>query len=247
MNLQELNDFITDIDNIRHRIAAANLLPYGPIEWLHYDLVNFFRPSFAQTQFNNTYKQAWVEAVTRRFDGMAPPIGQADLSLLRHRWRASDPSVVLRVLFGQMRVGPSFQGALNVHQQNLPGLPDLAGRAIDRISDLVRQGKIFGDQIPIQIFHSNNRWVAANNRGLTTYALAGTQPARLIPRLPQQAELNRLAEVEGQGGVPQLQYAANVAHLAVSPRTLPSNQMPITTGPNTWIVQKVATIPDQWG
>jgi hypothetical protein len=113
------------------------------------------------------------------------------------------------------------------------------------VGALIQNGDILPDQIPIQIFWAAGAqcWVAANNRAYTAYCHAGIQPLRMVPRVPTQDELNRLGEVEGQGQIPDFQYQQGVGHLTVQPRTLPSLQMAVTTGPNTWVVTRVVTVP----
>ena len=148
-----------------------------------------------------------------------------------------------------MRVGPDFQGALTVNQTQVVGFPQdlVVGRPLQVVAAQLQQGNILPDQIPLQIFYDKKKWIAANNRCLTAHCLAGVRPLRIIPRLPDQVEINRLSEVEGQGEINDLQYQPGaIPRLIQQPRTLPSNQMPITAGPNTWDVTQVATIPTAW-
>lgn len=198
---------------------------------------------------SRVYRDAWDQAVLNRLDAIAiPGVLQREFLSIRHAWRARMVGVNLRIHFGQMRVGPDFQGAQNVHQAAIVGFPDgIVGRPLQVVAGELTQGDILADQVPLQIFHHDNRWIAANNRCYTAHCLAGVRPLRLIPRLPIQLEINRLAEVEGQGGVGTFHYQPLcVARLAVDPRTLPSHQMPVTLGPNSWDITQVATAPVAW-
>jgi hypothetical protein len=148
-----------------------------------------------------------------------------------------------RIYFGQMRIGPDFQGSQSDIQTKIVGLPDVVGRPLDVISGSIRDSSIDNASIPVQIFYSDQKWIAANNRGYATHCMAGKRPLRVWPRTADQAELNRLEEVEGKEQIPKLTYQANVTHLSVKPRTLPSEEIPITSGPNTWEVTRIVKVP----
>lgn len=198
---------------------------------------------------SRVYRDAWDQAVLNRLDAMALPGAlQREFLSIRHAWRARMVGVNLRIYFGQMRVGPDFQGAQNVHQAAIIGFPDgIVGRPLQVVAGELTQGDILADQVPLQIFHHNNCWIAANNRCFTAHCMAGVRPLRVIPRTPIQLEINRLAEMGGQGNIPAFAYQPLcVARLSVDPRTLPSTQMPVTLGPNSWSVSHVATAPVAW-
>lgn len=243
MNLNEVQQWLGDLDDLREFAKPRRILQ---LEMLSADLAQYVG-DFAN--LNNRYRTAWEESVRRRLEGIEriPTDLQRTFFALRHRWAGAARRCGLRLLFGQMRVGPDFQGALNVNQQQLVGFPekDVIARPIVNVGGLIQDGDILPDQIPIQIFWAPNdqRWIAANNRGYTAYCFAQVQPLRLIARLPQQLELNRLGEVEGEGNIQDFNYQVGVTHLRVHPRTLPSDQMPVTTGPNTWTVTRVVSVP----
>ena len=151
--------------------------------------------------------------------------------------------------FGQIRVGPNFAGE---HDRTPARLQGLGGSQISMTSFY----RLFeGNGWPISIFHNGAVWVALNNRGLLVHCIRDVKPLRLIPRLATVDETNRLNERENHGTIPLLTYEAGFAHglrLNVhkhSPRqdrTLPSRQMPITDGPNSWVIKSVVTIPANW-
>lgn len=150
------------------------------------------------------------------------------------------------IRFGQIRVGPSFQGAQNVNQEQMVGMPQVQGLNVVDYGQHNLNSQNTSDVLPVAIFEHQGHWIAANNRGFTAHCAGGTKPLRLLPRAAEAAEINRLNEVTGQGDIPNLQYADGVPHLDVNPHTLPSRQMPITTGPNTWVVESVVSIPAHW-
>jgi hypothetical protein len=243
MTLQELNEMLGSLGEL---MELGRPHRYLQLRMLDADIRAHYLAPFAD--LGRVYREAWDQAVLNRLDGMRlPGAMQREFAIFRHAWRARMVGTNLRLHFGQMRVGPNFQGAQNVHQARILGFPDdIVGRPLQVVAGEINNGDILGDQIPLQIFNHNNRWIAANNRCLTTYCLAGVRPLRLIPRLPEQLEINRLGEVEGQGQILSFGYNVGVPLLAVYPRALPSNQMPVTTGPNTWTVERVATIPGHW-
>ncbi|MFN9211861.1 MAG: hypothetical protein ACK6DI_13470, partial [Betaproteobacteria bacterium] len=199
------------------------------------------------SDLNGVYRGAWDQAVLNRLDAMQlPGAMRREFAMFRHALRARMAGANLKLHFGQMRVSPNFQGAQNVNQQVI-GFPDqIIGSNLQIVAGDIRNGNILGDQIPLQIFYKDNKWIAANNRCLTAYCFALVRPLRLIPRLPDQLEINRLYEKDGRGDISNFSYLPAVSHLKKSPRTLPSDQMPVITGPATWIVQSVATIPGHW-
>jgi hypothetical protein len=83
-----------------------------------------------------------------------------------------------------------------------------------------------------------------NNRGHAVHCLAGVTPLRLYPRFPEQVEINRLKDQEGKGDIPNFTYDPTLTtRLANRPHTVPSTQIPITDGPNSWVVRAIATVP----
>jgi hypothetical protein len=57
-----------------------------------------------------------------------------------------------------------------------------------------------------------------------------------------------LGEVESQGTIGTFTYPDGYGgtRLGTRPRTLPSWEMPVTTGPNTWTIQEVVVVPLSW-
>ncbi|CAI8825982.1 hypothetical protein [Methylocaldum szegediense] len=243
MTLVELNEMLRKLDEL---MEMGKPHRYLQLRMLSADIRNHYLA--AHQDLNRIYRDAWDQAVLNRLDGMTMPTAmQREFLNFRHQWRARTRNANLRIYFGQMRVGPDFQGAQNIHQGAIVGFPQhIVGRPLVVVAGELNQGDILGDQIPLQIFYHNNKWIAANNRCYTTHCLAGVRPLRIIPRLPEQLEINRLAEVEGQNGVGNFTYQPGVPHLAQNPRRLPSDQMPITQGQNSWVVQQVATVPLAW-
>ncbi len=142
-----------------------------------------------------------------------------------------------------MRVGMSFQASLSIGQQQTIGLPDLNGKLIAEIAGEINSKSMPPDQIPISIFFAGGRWITINNRGYTAYALANVRPLRLFPSKPSQDELNRLRDEEGKGEIKDFKRNG---HKLAKPRKLPSSQMPVTAGPNSWDVQYVVNLPQAW-
>jgi hypothetical protein len=245
MNQQTLTGLRNQLLNIR---GALNL-PNQQLDMLYQDINDHYLGGF--DELPDGYRNAWDEAVARRLLAItvAPAVRTA-FEQFKLAWRSAGHTAQLRILFGQMRVGPDFQGAMNEGQNTVVGMPDVVGRPIVVVSGLIQQGAISPDQFPVHIFYSqrHQRWVTINNRGYSAFCHAGVRPLRLLPTPPSQAELNRLNDVEGQGMIGNMQYAQGFTgpNLDVRPRTLPSDQMPVTDGPNSWIIQRVIEVPPEW-
>lgn len=193
----------------------------------------------------NNHIRLWEDMFRRRlstlnisFPGLIPGHHNTTLNELVFKWRAESKALSVKVHFGQMRIGPNFAVA-NVNQpqrvQNLAGTLVLAATG-------AQLGQ--GHGWPIRVFWHKNIWVAQNNRGFAAHCNANIQPLRLIPITPEAADTNRLLEVEGQSNIPFMTYEPNVPHLLdPAPRRLPSLEMPITNGPNTWIIQNIVRNP----
>jgi hypothetical protein len=203
------------------------------------DTLNFYYPNLNNLSVD--CKQVWDISLFLRLQAAKTTL---DTNYEKAKAYVPKPGGgIPRIYFGQMRIGPDFQGSQSDIQTKIVGLPDLVGSPLDVISGLIRDNDIDNASIPVQIFYSDQKWIAANNRGYATHCMAGKKPLRVWPHTADQAELNRLKEVEGKGEIPTFTYQANVGHLAVKPRTLPSEEIPITSGPNTWVVARVVKVP----
>jgi hypothetical protein len=250
MTLEELHKSIDELNSIRSSLKPRKILQ---IEMLWQDLNDHYLTPYKDLP--NHCRKAFDEAVKRRLAGFLPmPTSErASFSKFVADWGTRASSVSLQIHFGQMRVGPDFQGQAggNVHQQAVVGLPDeLVGRPLTVVSGSIHAQTILPDQMPIHIFWAQRlqKWICANNRGYTAFCRAGVRPLRLIPREGTTDEINRLSEQEGVGNIGTFTYPPGYggAHLGAHPRVLPSWEMPITTGPNTWVVQEVITVPIAW-
>jgi hypothetical protein len=198
---------------------------------------------------NSLFINAWDTSIFRRIQGFIhlipnhSPIAEhrADFIHLLQRWKSQTKFIPLRVIFGQMRIGPNFASE-TAHQP--PRLSGIAGQSITSI-DKKHFGH--GHGWPIHIFYHNGNWIAANNRGYAAHCHIGIRPKRLIPRHADVAETNRLAEAENLPPTPGLTYIGGyVGPRHVAPRTLPSEQIPITDGPNSWSIRKTIKVPEFW-
>jgi hypothetical protein len=226
------------------------------------DILVFLRDDIAfyianRNMFTNAYKHAWEEAIKRRLKyfpqpvlvALGIPLNTFDALILS--WQSQATPTALPLKFGQMRIGPNFAGPVAAQP---PRIQQAAAQAIAGIPAIALGAQVgnnplaYGHAFPIHIFYHAGNWIAANNRGLAAHCLAGIQPRRLIPRLPQQLELNRLNEVEGVNQIGPLIFTPAFARppFLPNPRTLPSDAIPITNGPNTWTVINAARIPLAW-
>jgi hypothetical protein len=244
MTLAELNEMLELLEQL---IEMGKPHRYLQLKMLTADVKKYYKDK--HRELGSVYRHAWDQAVLNRLDAMALPTAlKREFAGLRHAWRARMQGVNLRIHFGQMKVGPAFAQSPIEAQNQIADFPaHIIGRPLNVVAGEITQGDILADQIPLQIFHHDGLWIAANNRCFTTYCLAGVRPLRIIPRLPEQHEINRLAEVEGIEPVGNFVYQhGGIAHLNTNPRTLPSLQIPVTLGPNSYMVTHVATAPTAW-
>jgi hypothetical protein len=241
---------IGELDELRKDLKPSKDLQ---VEMLWQDLNDHYLTPY--NGLPSVCRKAFDQIVRDRLDAFIPlptTVRKAFAELVR-KWKERAATASVNVHFGQMRVGPDFQGQQgggNVNQQAVVGLPDeIIGRPIAQVSGMIRAEDILPDQMPISIFWApSQRWICANNRGYTAYCKANVRPRRLIPRVASQDELNRLGEVESQGTIGTFTYPDGYGgtRLGTRPRTLPSWEMPVTTGPNTWTIQEVVVVPLSW-
>jgi hypothetical protein len=195
-------------------------------------------------------KRAWDESVTRRLHAMLSG-GHARDAIYHFlsSWQCHASTLPLRIHFGQMRAGTSFQGNATGGQDEIAGFPTEAvlGRPIEVVRGDVANGSIRPDQLPIQIFwsHDHQRWVAINNRGYATYCLARVQPLRLWPRAAEQAEINRLRDAED---FDLASYAPGfLGTREDGVRSLPSDWLPLTRLQQLpFQIEQIARVPPEW-
>jgi hypothetical protein len=225
----------------------TEILRDGPnprLERLNHDLFNHY-----YLEYNNLSldcKRVWDVSINLRLKMVVVSQKKFSGYIATIKQMFSGYTSYPRIMFGQTRIGPTFQGAPNVNQQAMVGMPNVIGQGVVNYGQNFLNNPHMSDMLPVAIFFHNGHWIAANNRGFAAHCAGGVKPLRLLPRVAQVAEINRLNEVPGQGGIPQLQYMQGVPHLNQNPHTLPSRQMPITTGPNTWVVQAVVSVPQNW-
>lgn len=157
-------------------------------------------------------------------------------------WRADITFSYPSILFGQMSVNHHFQGQvrlLGAREAELAGKPLLAATP-DALG--------YGLGCRVTVVREAGRLIVVNNRTFSAHCIAGVRPLRLVFRDADQAERNRLMEVEGVGGVPVLNFTAAVPRPAGSPkpRTLPSPHMPLINSLDPPQVIHVATVPFAW-
>jgi hypothetical protein len=215
------------------------------------DINTYYRPLVERNSLPRDYVVVWDASIIARLSAMTPtgtvrnfdePIAWIPKPL---------GAAVPRILFGQLRIASSFQGSKTVNQTEIVGFPadKIVGRPLEVVAGMMRPAEnkeVDVDAIPVQIFfhEKSNSWVAANNRGYAVHCLAGCLPLRLIPRLPEQLELNRLKEVENEGDAKRFTYETKPPkRLKNRPHSLPSEQIPITAGPNSWDVTQIAEVP----
>jgi len=240
MDITALDNHINLLDE-----AIATLQPsrVRQLEWLRYDLDHFARNALGSSQ----YRKAWDRILYDRLEAIIIPDRiRPTIDKIKATARAASSGASMRIHFGQQRVAGTFQSQ-NVNQAALPGFPDaVANSPLALVQAGLAQGQYSADQIPVQVFWhvQSNKWVAANNRGYTVHCLARVRPLRILLTTfqPHDIEITRLAEVEGQGGIPNW---TGVRGGEPNPRTLPSTRMFITPVGNA--ITQVAEVPAGWG
>jgi hypothetical protein len=217
---------------------------------LFQDVLTVYRPKVQLGELPDAYIVVWDASIIARLRAIRPA-GKVTSFDEPVAWVPKPLGAEIPdILFGQLRIGAEFQGSATVNQQAIAGFPEkkVVGRPLNVVAGMMgneADSEIGPDEIPIQIFRdeTSRRWIAANNRGYATHCLAGLKPLRVWPRKPDQMELNRLKEVENAGDAKKFTYDAKVAKpLAAKPHALPSRQIPITAGPNSWVVMAIAEV-----
>jgi len=235
-------------DRLEHAVnCMLNILSAGGnprLARLYHDVLNHYYMQYAA--LSDQAKRVWDTSINLRLKNIDVPqkVFSSQISSIKQMF--SGYTTYPDIRFGQIRVGPTFQGAANVNQQAMVGMPNVQGQGILAYGRASLNNVANSDILPVAIFWNDDAgcWIAANNRGFAAHCAGGIRPLRLLPREPEQAETNRLAEVEGQGNIPDLAYNPGVVHrLNQRPHRLPSLQMPITTGPNTWTIEAVVDRP----
>ncbi len=191
---------------------------------------------------------AWDELLARRLTWMTFRENPKETRpVLNKVTAAKEPSLGVRqVHFGQLRAAVRYQSAYTIHSAQ-----NVAGKTVMEVAQEIATGAIGRDELTVKIFYNTGVWVTVNNRSLAAYSLAAAEPMRLIPCLPTQDELNRLAEREDLPVAPiherlrsdrerfadegiELPPGAETMLAATSlpnGRTLPSPLLPLTPGP----------------
>ena len=200
-------------------------------------------------------REVWASYIIRRlrkmldlktmgtsFDKQRPTLWR-----LYNHWKSQTLMTVPTLHFGQMRISSKTQSA-NVYQTVYQ-----QGLANQNINEITAKELENGLVWEIHIFQHAGTWISANNRGLAVHCRNKIAPLRVFPRTATTDETNRLAEVEGQGAVGNLTYTKDMpdagrlaAHRAKAKRDLPSTEIPVTDGPNSWIITEVISTPTQW-
>jgi hypothetical protein len=211
------------------------------------------------------YRAAWEEIIRRRImDAEQHVPGKERQAVVMQRMRLSG-RVYLKIYFGQIRAGRNFQGAMTVEQQGTAGFPqeEVVGKMVDTVAGKIGES-IAASDMPVEIFwwsgpatagdhrvdgRPREGWIATNNRGYAAHCLAGVMPLRLRPRPPSREVVNRLGEVEGEQAVGRLTFdsVTGVQRESGAVRRLPSAELPLTDGPQSWHVQKLASVPSYFG
>lgn len=217
------------------------------VKTLYYDVEQVYRPMVASQSLPEEYIVVWDFSIITR------------LYALRHGFpNFNEPTAWVpkplgaampRILFGQLRIKHEFQASLTGNQQAIVGFSyeKIVARPLKVVANMLgskNDSEIGLDDIPVQIFYvpKNKCWVAANNRGYAVHCLANVSPLRVWPLPPHAVELNRLEEMES---APKFTYESTVIkRLDKKPHSLPSSQIPITAGPNSWVVSEVAEVPN---
>ncbi|WP_300810331.1 hypothetical protein [uncultured Desulfovibrio sp.] len=195
--------------------------------------------------FDPRHKKVWEESIKRRLEYFPEQvltsldIDPGEIKRLAISWKgeAKAPTYI-PIKFGQMRIASHFASEETVQPKRIR---EAASCDIRTIS------VAFGHAFPIHVFYHNGNWIACNNRGLAAHCFAKIQPRRIIPKQqPDACEINRLNEIEGQNGVGTFHFATSVTLKIPTPRTLPSEFMPLTDGQNTWEVIDTTCIPSDW-
>jgi len=223
--------------------------------WLRmlYDDI-FNRYYLEYDEMANEYRRAWNTVILHRLTHMRVPSDKSEaLKKMREKWNvlaAGQLANIGSIEFGQIRVAGNFAGAANVNQNAIVGFPpQIVGRPLQVFADDMRTTAAGGDglrsdQIPVQIFVHNGKWIAKNNRGYALHCMAGVMPLRLWPGQESVDERNRLSESWDASGI---RYASkNTKRLDKVPRTLPSTEMPLTNGSNDTVIADVVTVPENF-
>jgi len=238
MDIKQAEKFLEVVEKMRKNNPK--------VEALYADVLNVYYPK-VQT-LPAEYLEVWdasLIARLRHLSGVSVEASKVERAVAYVPKYSGAP--VPPILFGQLRIGRDFQGSATSDQQAIVGFPSdkVVGRPLIVVAGMMNKNELGADEIPVQVFRHavSKTWVAVNNRGYATHCMAGLKPLRIWPRLPDQMEINRLDEVEGKDHARFFTYASGVEHLAKKPHTLPSLQIPITDGPNSWNVTAVVTVP----
>ncbi|CAB3795703.1 hypothetical protein LMG28688_04167 [Paraburkholderia caffeinitolerans] len=240
MNVDQISKFLEVLKKFK---------PNEKVDALYDDVLNVYLPKIKANELPERYIIVWDASIIARLRALklgADKQSNEPIAWIPKPLGAEIPTIY----FGQLRITKDFQGSLTVNQQAITGFPEakLVGRPIEVVAAMMGPDVDDGigpDEVPIQIFWSDEdkRWITANNRGYAAHCLAGQKPLRLWPRVADKMELNRLKEVEGKDGAKRFTYSPNlITRLGKTPHALPSTQIPITAGPNSWEVQLIAQV-----
>ena len=94
----------------------------------------------------------------------------------------------VRLKFGQKRIAPNFRKVS-------PGHPDILGKPIAEVAEMLKTGALSADDIPIYYFVRNGEAIAVNNRGLAALTMAGKKVSKMERVDPRPEWLARLDEL----------------------------------------------------
>ena len=147
------------------------------------------------------------------------------------------------ILFGQMRIAECFAS-------DTVNTPDrLKGIGGTKMRDVPNWRLAEGYGWPIKLFYDGGRWIAINNRGLAVHCIKNIQPKRLIPVLLNNvhaSERSRLLESKDKSEFTYDPSAKKRLCREGTKRILPSNEIPITSGPNNFNTLDVVEFPIYW-
>jgi hypothetical protein len=186
------------------------------------------------------YRNAWDTVICDRLDWMntkyadGNPQGRyAKASATIQGFKETNQATAMTpIRFGQLRIAANFAQAETIYTPK-----GVAGQSIESMGAKLQSGGSARDLLMVKVFRQNEVWVAINNRALACHSVAGLRPVRIVPQDPSADELNRLNETYTEWTYTEAMKATK--ERVPNDRTLPSEIIPITDGPNTYLVTRI--------
>lgn len=214
------------------------------IERLHYDIQHYYHKPY--DSLSEAYKNVWDTMINLRLKTVLVPQAKVFNYVQELRQLYSRYMFYPSIQFGELCANACFQEAGVTEKEIVVGMPVIAGQNVTEYGENVLVAPNMADILPVHIFLHNDQWIAANSQEFAAHCVGGIKPLRLIPRLPFDCELERLQQVEGEQTTPVFLYNDGLKELETNPHTLPSWQLPIMPDSNSWNIENIVDVPEEW-